>query len=109
PAVAKPRIKCGINFEPGSRNTWIPGQARNDGLRSFTFDQTDRLAVSSGAYVKLRPNGSQMRQGVNFSNPKHQIPNFKQAPSTKSQYPNKDKSLSKVFCLEFGAWNLEFV
>jgi hypothetical protein len=37
-----------------------------------------------------------------LKNPKHQNPNFKQAPNTKSQYPNKGKSLSKVFCLEFG-------
>jgi hypothetical protein len=45
------------------------------------------------------------------SRKKSQAPNTKFQTSTKSQYPNKDKSLSKVFCLEFpfGAWNLEFV
>jgi hypothetical protein len=56
-------------------------------------------------------------RGRKIPNPKHQIPNksqapnlpnFKQAPSTKSQYPNKDKSLSTVFCLEFGIWCLGF-
>ncbi|MCF8079965.1 MAG: hypothetical protein K9K88_11860 [Desulfobacterales bacterium] len=39
------------------KNLLDPGSplrcGRDDGLGSFTFDQTDRLAVSSGAHMKI--------------------------------------------------------
>jgi len=54
PAGAEPRIKCGINSEPGSSNFLIPGQARNDGLRSFIIYLIDRPEISGGAHMKLR-------------------------------------------------------
>ena len=81
---------------------------------SFTFDQTDRIAASGGAYVKLGSKAHATEKKI-F---KSQAPNSKQIPNSKLQIPNKTiERLLSLFgycdlvlgaCLELGIWCLGF-